>query len=143
MKSKDTLGAVLKRARGEAGMTQRELAEQLGIKASHIAYLESGQRRPSMVLLQKLSRALDLNAYTLFMLAFPQAREMLGGLDSNRAPKKSDSWRDFIAKKPTLRRYQMTPAEMRLLRAIHRTHPVSTPKDFVFLLLAMRQAWGA
>lgn len=40
-------------------MTQRELAAQLGIKASHIAYLETGERRPSMALLQKLSRVFD------------------------------------------------------------------------------------
>lgn len=124
-------------------MTQREVAGRLGIKASHIAYLEGGQRRPSMGLLQKLSRVFDLNAHTLFMLAFPEAREMLRGLGGNGAPKKSDSWRDFMAHKSMLRRYQITPAEMRLLHAIHRTHPVSAPKDFVFLLLAMRQAWEA
>ncbi len=34
-----------------AGLTQREMAEHLGVKASHIAYLENGRRFPSGALI--------------------------------------------------------------------------------------------
>lgn len=30
-----------------AGLTQREMANQLGVKSSHVAYLENGRRSPS------------------------------------------------------------------------------------------------
>lgn len=142
MKAKQRLGAVLRKARGEAGMTQRELAAQLGVKASHIAYLESGQRRPSMALLQKLGHVFDLDAATLLTLAFPESREMLAPLRGGPA-RKSDAWQVFIAQKSKVRRYGITSQEMRLLRAIHRARPISAPEHFVFLLLAMRQAWEA
>ena len=33
--------------------TQREMATRLGIKASHVAYLENGRRQPSTMLLAK------------------------------------------------------------------------------------------
>ena len=36
------------------GMTQREIAAKLGVKASHIAYLENGRRYPSPMLLGKI-----------------------------------------------------------------------------------------
>jgi DNA-binding transcriptional regulator YiaG len=36
------------------GMTQREIAAKLGVKASHIAYLENGRRYPSPMLLAKI-----------------------------------------------------------------------------------------
>jgi len=36
------------------GMTQREIATKLGVKASHIAYLENGRRYPSPMLLAKI-----------------------------------------------------------------------------------------
>jgi transcriptional regulator with XRE-family HTH domain len=46
--AKRTLGAVVKEARDGARMTQRELAAAIGVKASHIAYIENGRRRPSI-----------------------------------------------------------------------------------------------
>jgi DNA-binding transcriptional regulator YiaG len=36
------------------GLTQREIAAKLGVKASHVAYLENGHRRPSPQLLAKI-----------------------------------------------------------------------------------------
>jgi transcriptional regulator with XRE-family HTH domain len=39
--------ADVKRLRQLAGITQRQLSAMLGVEASHITYLESGQRNPS------------------------------------------------------------------------------------------------
>ena len=47
----------LRRSRGE---TQRQMAATLGVKASHIAYMETGQRKPSgslVLRMMKLSRS--------------------------------------------------------------------------------------
>ena len=42
------------------GYTQRELARLVGIKASHIAYLENGRRLPSLRLLVRLAKELNV-----------------------------------------------------------------------------------
>jgi transcriptional regulator with XRE-family HTH domain len=41
------------------GYTQRELAAKLGIKASHVAYLENGHRKPSLALLMRIAKVLN------------------------------------------------------------------------------------
>jgi transcriptional regulator with XRE-family HTH domain len=39
--------AEIKDLRISAGLTQREMANHLGVKSSHVAYLENGRRAPS------------------------------------------------------------------------------------------------
>ena len=63
--TKRTLGAVVKEARDRARMTQRELAAATGIKASHIAYLENGRRKPSISLINRLAKTLGLDTKEL------------------------------------------------------------------------------
>ncbi len=68
--TKRTLGSVVKEARDGARMTQRDLAAAVGIKASHVAYIENGHRRPSISLINRLSETLGLDAKELLVLAF-------------------------------------------------------------------------
>ena len=75
---KETLGQVLKQRRGAYAYTQRELARKLGVKASHIAYLENGRRRPSLSLLSRIAETLELDKQRLFLLAHPEAQWILG-----------------------------------------------------------------
>jgi transcriptional regulator with XRE-family HTH domain len=49
-----TASAFLQLARLEAGLSQRELAEQAGVTQSEIARIESGKREPSIPTLQKI-----------------------------------------------------------------------------------------
>lgn len=53
-------GNVLKLARLERGMTQRELADVAGVAQSTIARIESGARQPSLPLLARVLAAIDL-----------------------------------------------------------------------------------
>jgi transcriptional regulator with XRE-family HTH domain len=71
--TKRTLGAVVKEARDEARMTQRDLAAAIGVKASHIAYIENGHRKPSISLLTQLRETLGLDGKEILMLAHPEA----------------------------------------------------------------------
>jgi transcriptional regulator with XRE-family HTH domain len=61
MKNKITYGAVIKEARESLGLTQRGLAAEVGVKASHIAYIEGNRRKPSLSLLRKLVLVLGLD----------------------------------------------------------------------------------
>ena len=53
------LGEVLKQAREEKNMTQKQLAEKIGTRQSNIARLESGNYNPSFQFLQRVAKALD------------------------------------------------------------------------------------
>jgi transcriptional regulator with XRE-family HTH domain len=75
---KKTLGQVLKERRALLRLTQRELALKLGVKPSHVAYLETDRRRPSLGLLSRIADVLGLSKESLFALAHPEARSFLG-----------------------------------------------------------------
>ncbi len=53
-------GKVLRKARIKRGLTQVELGERVGVSRVTISYLETGRRRPSMDLLQRLAKALKV-----------------------------------------------------------------------------------
>ena len=55
MKKKNELGPLIRTQRETFRFTQRELARKLGVKASHVAYIEGGLRRPSLSLVGRLA----------------------------------------------------------------------------------------
>jgi hypothetical protein len=87
MKNK-TLGPVLKKQREALGLTQRELARQLNVKPSHVAYL----------------------------------------------------WRDFAGNKALLARHNVKPREMKVLSQVNLLGKITAPRNFMFILNAIRQA---
>jgi len=136
---KATLGAVVKEAREGARMSQRELGAAIGVKASHVAYIESGQRRPSISLISRLSETLGLDAKELLVLANPEAKQIV---DRDRpSTKKSDgAWPRFASNKALLSRHAVTPAELKVLKQVLMLEQVAHPGHFIFILNAIRQA---
>ena len=74
MKKKTNLGAVIKEARESLGLTQRGLAAKVGVKASHIAYIEGNRRRPSLPLVRNLAVVLGLDRREMLFLSYPDAQ---------------------------------------------------------------------
>lgn len=136
--TKRTLGSIVKAARDDARMTQRELAATVGIKASHVAYIENGHRRPSISLIKRLSETLGLNAKELLLLAHPEARQIVDG--NQTSPKPSDAWKLFVSNRGLLRRHAITPAEIKMLKNVAMLGHVAHPGHFIFILNAVRQA---
>lgn len=66
--SEPTLGNRLKDARTEAGLTQAELAERIGVSRKTINTVENGVFIPSTLLALKLARALKKRVEELFFL---------------------------------------------------------------------------
>ena len=64
-----TFGQTIKVARQAAGLTQEELAEQVGITTRYIMAIENENKQPSMKVLIKIIRALKISADTIF---FPE-----------------------------------------------------------------------
>lgn len=60
-----TIGQRIKAARKKAGMTQKELAEKLGIPYQSIGQWENDQRNPKLETLQRISNALGIHILDL------------------------------------------------------------------------------
>jgi putative transcriptional regulator len=74
MKADNSLGRLLGIRRKGLHLTQRSLAEKVGVTASYIAFLESGRRKPSLKVAIRLSDVLDLDRRKLLVLAHPEAK---------------------------------------------------------------------
>jgi len=138
---KETLGQVLKQRRGAYAYTQRELAKKLGVKASHVAYLENGRRRPSLSLLSRIAETLELDKKRLFLLAHPEAQWIVGERrEASPAKRREDAWRRFAGDRGTLARHKVTEQELRVLKNVNMLGRVSRPNQYLFILNAIRQA---
>jgi transcriptional regulator with XRE-family HTH domain len=139
--TKRRLSGVVKEARQALGMTQRDLAARIGVEASHIAYIENGQRRPSLTLVRRLADTLMLDRRELFLLAHPEAKHLVGRLAGPAPAKRTDdAWRLFASNRRALKRHGVTRAELRLLKQVSLLEHVSSPTHFLFILNSIRQA---
>jgi transcriptional regulator with XRE-family HTH domain len=68
---KPKIGLLVREARERKGLTQRDVASRVNIKASHVAYIENDKRRPSMELLLRLSRTLSIDRKRALFAAYP------------------------------------------------------------------------
>jgi transcriptional regulator with XRE-family HTH domain len=66
---KGILGNAIKSARIEKGMTQEQLAEQIGVVPMHIKNIESERRSPSVSVLFRLAKTLHFSVDDIF---FPE-----------------------------------------------------------------------
>ncbi len=138
---KKTLGSTIKERRVLLGLTQRELALKLGVKPSHIAYLETNRRRPSLGLLSRMADVLGLAKESLFALAHPEARSFLGIPRVAAPPQAQDqAWHEFAGDEALLARHQVKPSELKVLSQVNLLGRITTPREFVFILNAIRQA---
>jgi transcriptional regulator with XRE-family HTH domain len=133
-------GTLIREARNSLRLTQRDLAATIGVRASHIAYIEGGQRNPSLSLLRRLAEALGLNPRELLFLIHPDARHLTGEHAHNGRPSKPNGWRQFSSNRALLLRHRVTPAELRVLRQVNSLGPVSNPRNFLFILNSIRIA---
>jgi transcriptional regulator with XRE-family HTH domain len=62
-------GKALRIARAIAGLQQKELAELAGIDPSHISLIEIGKRNPSVDMVEKLAKALQIPEHLFTLLA--------------------------------------------------------------------------
>ena len=64
--AKEKLGALIKGARKEMGIKQKELATKLGISARHMMAIENNQQNPSFGLLCRLLQEVHINTNPIF-----------------------------------------------------------------------------
>lgn len=120
------------------GLTQRALAHQLGVEASHIAFIESGRRKPSLKLVGRLADTLRLDRQDLLILAHPEAKELIAEAKPEKVRKTSPSWQRFIKNRELLSRYNVTDRELRTLEHLSFLGTVVSAKEFLAILTLIR-----
>jgi transcriptional regulator with XRE-family HTH domain len=139
--SKKTFAPLIRDKRKALGLTQRQLAQQLGVKPSHVAYLEHGLRKPSLALLRRIAEKLDLDPQELFLLSRPEAKYLIKLSSKSDLPKKPDeSWLQFARNRTLLNQHHVTRDELKVLRQVSLLRGVSSPRQFLFILNSIRQA---
>ncbi len=138
--TKKTAGSAVKHARHELGMTQREFALRVGVKASHIAYIEANRRRPSLSLIGRIADVLGLNPRELLLLSHPEAKSLLGEPGEPRDKKPHGVWRRFASNRMLHKRHRITRRELKVLKQISMLEDVNCSSHFLFVLNSIRQA---
>lgn len=74
MKLEQSLGEVLRAARRERGLSQEKLALEAGVERNYVSLLELGRNSPSVGMLFKLCKVLDLQPSDLLAQVEQQMR---------------------------------------------------------------------
>jgi transcriptional regulator with XRE-family HTH domain len=138
MKSTYKLGEFLKTRRESLGLTQRSLADKLGVEASHVAFLESGRRKPSLKLIARIADTLGLNRQEVLVLAHPEAQELLTTTPLESPKKMSRSWQRFIKNHELLTRYHVTKRELQVLEHLSLPDTALSAKELLAILMLIR-----
>jgi transcriptional regulator with XRE-family HTH domain len=138
MANANQLGDLLKARREGIGLTQRQLAAKLGVEASHVAFIESGRRKPSLKLVAKIADTLGLERQELLILAHPEARALIAEEPATTRKNTAPSWQRFITNQELLGRYCVTKRELHVLEQLSMLGTVRSAKEFLAILTLIR-----
>jgi transcriptional regulator with XRE-family HTH domain len=134
---KRTLGQVLRERRRQLNLTQQGVARRVKTSTPYIGHLEADKRRPSILVISRLAEVLGLDRRDLFVLANPRVVDLLA---SNESDRRKSAWDEFRTGAQIQRAHQVTAEEMKLLSMVASMGEVSSPRDFIFILNAVRHA---
>jgi transcriptional regulator with XRE-family HTH domain len=137
MKRTKTLGEFLKARREGLGLTQRSLAQKLGVEASHVAFIESGRRKPSLKLVGRIADTLGLDRQEVLLLAHPEVSVLLSRTESDPRPRPR-SWQRFTRNTSLLARCHVTKRELQVLEHLSLLGTAISTKEFLAILTLIR-----
>jgi transcriptional regulator with XRE-family HTH domain len=133
-----TFGNLLKQRRQELALTQRALADQLGVSSTCVASLETGHRNPSLRMIHRAAESLDLDARKLFLSHLAGAGLQLQSRGDGKA--KNAGWPRLAANKALRAKERVSPAEMRVLKQISQLGRIPSERQLLFVLRTIRIA---
>jgi transcriptional regulator with XRE-family HTH domain len=136
---KRTFGQVLRDRRRQLDLTQQEVARRIRTSTPYVGHLEAGKRRPSNPVLSRLADVLGLNRRDLFILANPKVVELLASPDGDEG---NSAWDIFHRDEQVRRTHNIMPDEIEILSKVAQMGEVISPRDFIFVLHAVRRALG-
>jgi transcriptional regulator with XRE-family HTH domain len=138
MKHTNQLGEAVKSRRESLGLTQRSLAQKLGVEASHVAFIEGGRRRPSLKLVARIADTLGLDRQNVLIIAHPEAKAFVTEVGSDTRKNTTTSWQRFLKNHRLLVRYNVTGRELRALEHFSILGTVRSSKEFLAILTLIR-----
>jgi len=140
MSQKNALGRLIKQKRKEFALTQRALANQLGVEASHVAYLEGGKRKPSLTLMARLEDALGISRQQIFLLSHPEAAGVVNR--SDRMPprqRSADEWHQLVTDRSFVKRHRITRRELQAFKELSLLGYVLSRHQLLAILTMIRE----
>jgi transcriptional regulator with XRE-family HTH domain len=138
MRNTNQLGEAVRSRREGLHLTQRSLAQKLGVEASHVAFIEGGRRRPSLKLVARLADVLGFDRQRLLILAHPEAKELIAQTKQETRSKAAPSWHRFIKNRELLTHYDVTDRELLALEHLSLLGTVKSAKEFLAILTLIR-----
>lgn len=135
-----TFGAVIRERRRQLDLTQQDVARRIRTSTPYIGHLESGKRHPSEKVIARLCEVLGLQSRDLFFLANPRARDLLG--TANRDGGRRSAWEEFRRDERLRRAHDVSAEEMEVLGRVAAMGDARAPRDFLYILNAIRLALG-
>ena len=96
-------------------------------------------RHPSRQIVLKLSEALKLDPRDMFLLVNPGVNSIISEQQKSNA---TPAWNAFVKDAKARKIYKITDHEMEILSEVAKMGEVRDPRDFVFILIIIRQALG-
>jgi transcriptional regulator with XRE-family HTH domain len=131
-------GGLIRARRRLLNFTQEQLARQVRTSVPYIGHLESEKRHPSEKVIKRLAEALSLDPRELFFLANPGTKRLI------TRPQESDgassAWEIFQNDENLRKIHNITDREMQALSGVALLGKIREPRDFIFILNAIRQA---
>jgi transcriptional regulator with XRE-family HTH domain len=108
--SPSVAGSLILAARLKSGLTQRELADRLGVSQPTVAAYESGRRQPTV---PTLMRWLDAAGFDLRMTLAPHDDHdaVLESLERLRSPDDQERWRRYQRERVQMARDRLERAK--------------------------------
>jgi transcriptional regulator with XRE-family HTH domain len=128
-------GQVIRDRRRQLELTQQEIARRIKTSTPYVGHLESGKRHPSDRVLRRLAEVLGLDRRELYFLANPQTAELL---TTHETGSRKPAWEEFRRDERIRRAHNITPDEMELLSIVAMIGTVSSSRDFIYILTAVR-----
>ncbi len=139
MNHRNELGEFLKTRREALGLTQRALAQKLGVEASYVSFIESERRKPSLNLVARIADTLGLDRQQVLVLAHPEAQALIAPTNSEPSKKRTTlSWQRFIKDHKLLTRYHVTKRELQILEHVSLLGTALSAKEFLAILTLIR-----
>jgi transcriptional regulator with XRE-family HTH domain len=138
MKHTRDLGEFLKARREGLGLTQRSLAQKLGVEASHVSFIESGRRKPSLKLVARIADTLGLDRQEVLLLAYPEVKVLLSQTEPEPRPRPPLSWQRFTKNSALLARCRVTKRELQVLEHLSLLGTAISTKEFLTILTLIR-----
>jgi transcriptional regulator with XRE-family HTH domain len=134
-----SFGRVVRERRRQLDLTQEQLARRIKTSVPYIGHLEAGKRHPSSQVIVRVADALGLDARDLFLLANPKVSSLISERQESDVP---SAWNVFVKDVKLREIHKITDQEMETLSQVAKMGEVRAPRDFLFILNAIRQALG-